>query len=96
MRKIKIIGAGRLKYCYKEFFKRLNDKFGDDAIQIKLEIPASNNELCTEIRESIDYLEKLIEVAKNRNICVVLNHGVLKTPINIKNSEVEIFEVKQY
>lgn len=95
MRKIKTIGAERLKYHLSELFNRLHDKPGK-AVRIEVETPVSNQELCTEIRKSIDYLNNLIKVAKKRNIKVILSTSHLSLPVELENTKVDICETKRY
>lgn len=94
MRKIKIAGVKCLEYRFKEFFNSLHDK--DKEVAVEVEIPVSNQELCTEIRKNIDYLNNLIKVANKRNIRVAKKVGLLALPIDIKKLEVDIYEIKRY
>lgn len=89
----------RMSQGFKERVEKICKAFSDhdnNAIRIEVEVPVSNEELASEIRNSVDNLRRLIDEAEKRNIKVIFKNGIFESSIPIKTAKLKIIEIKQY
>lgn len=88
----------KVSRSYKERVKKILRAFqaNDDGVILELEFPVSNEELASEIKKSVNHLNKLIKEAKKRGIKVYNRTGMLGLPVELPKLEIDIYETIHY